>query len=356
MSQQHRQNFSVIYVPYKIRITNFWKSKYLKNFSMNTCSKHSILLPTNMSSEKPIQLEGAVALTHQDATTVLPHRPPPQLHTILEEHGYKLIKKIGSGSFAKVNTATSQKERRIVAIKIVSKSRAPHDYLTKFLPREVDVVKGLDHENIIKYYRCIETTRRVYIVMQYAENGSLLEMIRKRSQLPEAEARSIYLQLVSAIEYLHSKGIVHRDIKCENLLFDSNNVLKIIDFGFSRRHVIQSPRNMSETYCGSFAYACPEILRGEPYDPRHADVWATGVVLFAMVFARLPFDDASVTRLVKQVYETINFSTQGLQPISDACKACIRRILSPYVKANFPRILEDPWIQTNEELNDLLVI
>lgn len=308
-----------------------------------------------MPSEIAIEIQEAVAPPRPE-TAVLPYRPTQQLHTILEEHGYKLIEKIGTGSFAKVNTATSEKERQIVAIKIVSKSQAPHDYLKKFLPREVDVVKGLEHNNIIKYYRCIETTRRVYIVMQYADNGSLLEMIRKRSQIPEEEAKSIYRQLISAINYCHSKDIVHRDIKCENLLFDSDNVLKIIDFGFARLYDSRLPRNMSETYCGSYAYACPEILRGEPYDPRHADAWASGVVLYAMVFGRLPFDDASFTKLVKQVFEKINFSTKGLQPVSDACKKCIQRILSPNVKMTIGRIMDDPWLQMNKDLNDRLLI
>lgn len=321
---------------------------------MDSSAGHSSLFPPKIPS-KAIQIQEDVAQPHQDVA-VLPNRRSPQMHTILEEHGYKLIEKIGSGSFAKVNTAMSEKERRIVAIKIVSKSRAPHDFLTKFLPREIDVVRGLDHNNIIRYYRCIETTRRVYIVMQYAGNGSLLEMIRKRSQIPEEEAKSIYRQLISAISYCHSKGIVHRDIKCENLLFDSNNVLKIIDFGFGRHYDSQLPRKMSETYCGSYAYACPAILRGEPYDPRHADVWASGVVLYAMIFGRLPFDDGSITKLVRQVFEKINFTTKRLQPVSDTCKACIQRILSPNNKANFRRIKEDPWLQTNKDLNEHLII
>lgn len=309
--------------------------------------------------------------------------------TILEQQGYNIIGHIGNGSFAKVKKATSIKEKKVVAIKFISKSKTPSDYLTKFLPREIDVVRGLDHPNIIKYYRCIETTRRVYIVMQFADNGSLLDLIRRRSQLTEHEARAIYRQLLSALEYCHGHGIVHRDIKCENLLFDSENVLKLIDFGFARRYfpltttkiddaapAPASPtttttattvhpttgrigtsvdesnnkkdipkRQLSETYCGSYAYACPEILIGEPYDPRHADIWASGVVLFAMVFGRLPFDDADFGKLVKQVYEKINFSTRGMAPVSELCKACIQRIISPRNKILLTKIREDPWMQ-----------
>lgn len=291
--------------------------------------------------------------------------------SILEQQGYNVIGHIGNGSFAKVKKATSSKEKKVVAIKFISKAKTPSDYLTKFLPREIDVVRGLEHPNIIKYFRCIETTRRVYIVMQFAENGSLLDLIRRRSQLPENESRVIYKQLLSALEYCHRNGIVHRDIKCENLLFDSENVLKLIDFGFARRYLplkssgdegfstsrvgVQQTtaevpkRQLSETYCGSYAYACPEILIGEPYDPRHADIWASGVVLFAMVFGRLPFDDADFSKLVKQVYEKINFSTKGLSPVSDLCKLCIQRIVSTRAKPLLQTIKEDPWMMITDD-------
>lgn len=260
-----------------------------------------------------------------------------------------MIEKIGSGSFSKVKKAHSSKEHKIVAIKLVSKSRAPKDYLEKFLPREIDVVKGLDHENIIKYYRCIETTRRVYIIMQFAENGSLLDRIRSESQLDEQVARNIYKHLLSALEYCHKRGVVHRDVKCENLLFDKNNVLKLIDFGFARKYTpptsVSSPGSgLSDTYCGSYAYACPQILRGIPYDPQFADVWASGVVLFAMVFGRLPFDDSSFSKLLKQVSTKLNFSTKGAKTVGETCKNCLNFILVRTGVRTIAQVKEHAWM------------
>lgn len=297
------------------------------------------------------------------------------VYTILEDHGYFVIERIGSGSFSKVKKAHSQKEHKIVAIKLVSKSRAPKDYLEKFLPREIDVVKGLDHPNIIKYYRCIETTRRVYIIMQYAENGSLLDRIRGEGQLSETLARHIYHQLVAAIDYCHRRGVVHRDIKCENLLFDKHDVLKLIDFGFARKFQVPGGRlsrsclaasrtsltkgttttttvsaasDLSDTYCGSYAYACPQILRGTPYDPHFADVWASGVVLFAMVFGRLPFDDSSFARLLKQVSAKLNFSTKGSRQVSELCKAFLNHVLVRTGTRSIKSVREHPWMLTPE--------
>lgn len=310
------------------------------------------------------------------------------IYTILEDHGYFVIERIGSGSFSKVKKAHSQKEHKIVAIKLVSKSRAPKDYLEKFLPREIDVVKGLDHPNIIKYYRCIETTRRVYIIMQYAENGSLLDRIRTEGQLAEPAARHIYQQLVAAIDYCHRRGVVHRDIKCENLLFDKYDVLKLIDFGFARKFQTsirlsssfvtsvsatslsnrtgqqnQNPNSiptthsseLSDTYCGSYAYACPQILRGTPYDPHFADVWASGVVLFAMVFGRLPFDDSSFARLLKQVSAKLNFSTKGTRQVSELCKTFITHVLVRTGTRSIKSVREHPWMLTPESHRESLL-
>lgn len=217
--------------------------------------------------------------------------------------------------------AHSQKDNCLVAIKIISKRKAPFDYLTRFLPREIDVVKGLIHTNIVRYYRSIETTHRVFIFMEYAENDSLLMFIRRRDHLTEDCAKTIYQQLINVIEFCHNRGIVHRyfhqiqklddlykadffflphrDIKCENLLFDKNYTLKLIDFGFARKNIDKKKSVLSDTYCGSHAYACPEILKGIPYEMHYADIWASGIVLYAMVYGTLPFDDTNLAHLCK---------------------------------------------------------
>lgn len=123
--------------------------------------------------------------------------------------------------------AHSQRHDGDVAVKIVSKFTAPADYLKKFLPREIEVVKGLKHPNLIRFLQAIETTHRynlnvlnsviynslhfrVYIVMEYAENGSLLDIIRKDSYIDETRARKWFRQLVDAVEYCHERGVVHR--------------------------------------------------------------------------------------------------------------------------------------------------
>ncbi|KAK9736791.1 Protein kinase domain [Popillia japonica] len=252
--------------------------------------------------------------------------------TVLENHGYYLGKTIGAGSYATVRMAHSDVHGGDVAIKIVSKYTAPEDYLKKFLPREIEVVKGLKHANLIRFLQAIETTHRVYIVMEYAENGSLLDIIRRDSYIDEPRSRKWFRQVVDAIDYCHERGVVHRDIKCENLLMDRDYNIKVSDFGFARGHLKNNNGHsiLSETFCGSYAYASPEILKGIPYQPQYSDIWSMGVVLYAMVFGRLPFDDANYSLLLKQVSNKVTFPREP--KVSPACRTLITKILAPLKK------------------------
>jgi len=107
--------------------------------------------------------------------------------------------------------------------------------------------------------------------MQLAENGTLLDYVREKKFLDEPQSRTLFKQLISAIEYIHGKGVVHRDIKCENLLLDENWNLKLIDFGFARKDTRTTENQvvLSKTFCGSYAYASPEILKGNNSIQKH---------------------------------------------------------------------------------------
>ncbi|KAF7990059.1 hypothetical protein HCN44_009002 [Aphidius gifuensis] len=272
--------------------------------------------------------------------------PVEKKQTVLETHGYSLGKTIGTGSYATVKIAQSDRHDCDVAIKIVSKFQAPNDYLKKFLPREIEVVKGLRHSNLIRFLQAIETTHRVYIIMEYAENGSLLDIIRRDSYIDEVRSRKWFRELIEAVQHCHDRGVVHRDIKCENLLMDQYYNIKISDFGFARGHMKQNKDGitpLSETFCGSYAYASPEILRGIPYQPNLADIWSLGVVLYAMVYGRLPFDDTNYAHLLKQVQSKVTFIKYP--KVSYACRALISRILVPQrSRARIEAIKQDPWL------------
>lgn len=315
----------------------------LPNSSLPESTKMKIVNSTELSQMNVTPVSSHKNAMQSDARTDAPKK------TILEDNGYQKIKEVGIGTYAKVITAYSVKEKSVVAIKIISKSSASSTFKRKFLYREIHVVRGLNHPNLIKYYRSIETTHRIYIVMEYAQNGSLLDMIRREHFFSERKARHVYNQLIDAIEYLHDRGVVHRDIKCENILFDENNVVKIIDFGFASNNKTDR-KTFSETYCGSRAYCCPELLKQKPYQPHSADVWASGVVLYAMVYGKLPFDDSDIQKLLKQVESKMCFPDQP--NVSPMCRQLIGAILAPYRKrATFAQIKKFDWM-TATELND----
>ena len=279
--------------------------------------------------------------------------PPDSAVAVLQSYGYTLGESLGKGSYAVVKAAYSQKHKKRVAIKIVSKRRAPEDYLTKFLPREIQVMKRLRHPNCVCLYEAIETSSRIYLVMDMADNGDLLEYIRSKGALSEEKARDFFRQLIDATAYMHERDIVHRDLKCENLLLTQLNAIMISDFGFSR---IQTKipetqkRKLSRTFCGSYAYAPPEILRGIAYDGTMADIWSLGVVLFTMVCASLPFDDSNLKILLDQVSKRVQFPRKRGALLSVEVKNLIGRMLTSDVndRIDIEGIRNDPWYQNNK--------
>lgn len=124
--------------------------------------------------------------------------------------------------------------------------------------------------------------------MEYAARGELFDHIVSHEKLGEFEASKFLMQLVDAVEYLHQLGIAHRDLKPENLLLDHKYNIKMTDFGLSN---IYPAGKLLTTACGSPSYACPEMLSGKPYNGIKADIWSIGIVLYAMCFGYLPFDN-----------------------------------------------------------------
>ena len=260
----------------------------------------------------------------------------------IHKFGYILGKTLGSGAYAKVKTATSLKSSMCkgeVAVKIIDKKSAPKDVVAKFLPREIETLKELDHENIIKLYDVVDTTETMYLVLELATSGDLLDFINSRRYLSERMARTLFTDLVTGIEICHSKNIVHRDLKCENLLLDSHLKLKISDFGFARK---TDGQNL-ETYCGSYAYAAPEVILGQPYIGQAADVWSMGVILFAMLAGKLPFKDSDVRTLLAEISSVLVYPSR----LGDEVKHLIAQMLTfaPHERITTQEIQAHQWMK-----------
>ncbi|MEE6521566.1 hypothetical protein FKM82_019833 [Ascaphus truei] len=271
--------------------------------------------------------------------------------TVLKKRGYTLGINLGEGSYAKVKAAFSDRLKLNVAVKIIDRKKAPADFLERFLPREMEILAAMNHRSIVKTYEIFETSDgKVYIVMELGVQGDLLDFIKTRGALPEDVARRLFTQLVTAVKYCHDLDIVHRDLKCENLLLDKDFNMKLTDFGFARRLTLDDDDDnvsLSKTFCGSAAYAAPEVLQGIPYSPKGSDVWSLGVILFIMVCGSMPYDDSNIKKMLRlQREHRVDFPRS--KHLSNDCKDLNYRILQPDAtrRLTVEEILSHTWLQS----------
>lgn len=212
---------------------------------------------------------------------------------------YELKKTLGKGNFSTVKLAQHRITQHLVAIKVVKTSVLSEDNLMK-INREIDVLKKLGkHENVIRLYQVIKTKRYFMLVTEYCADGELYDYLVKNGKLSEANSCKYFLQILSAIEYLHDHNVVHRDLKAENLLLTNDlKTIKIVDFGFANYY---KPDNLLSTWCGSPPYAAPELFKGLEYVGPPVDIWSVGVVLYVMVCGSLPFDGHNLVYLKSRV-------------------------------------------------------
>lgn len=275
---------------------------------------------------------------------------------VLKKRGYIMGINLGEGSYAKVKSAYSERLKCNVAVKIIDKKKAPRDFLERFLPREIEMLARVKHHAIVKTYEIFETSEgKVYIVTELGVQGDLLEFIKKKGAIPEEIARKMFNQLASAIKYCHELDIVHRDLKCENLLLDKEYNIKLTDFGFSKRLSRDDEGRviLSKTFCGSAAYAAPEVLQGIPYQPKVYDIWSMGVVLFIMVCGSMPYDESNIKKMLKlQKEHRVHFPRSKV--LSVECKDLIYHMLQPDVTRRLciDEVLMHVWLQEPKAVSD----
>uniref|UniRef100_A0A803W1P4 non-specific serine/threonine protein kinase n=1 Tax=Ficedula albicollis TaxID=59894 RepID=A0A803W1P4_FICAL len=245
-----------------------------------------------------------------------------------EEHphigNYRLLKTIGKGNFAKVKLA-----RHVLT------------------GREVSL--GKKKKADIKLFEVIETEKTLYLVMEYASGGEVFDYLVAHGRMKEKEARSKFRQIVSAVQYCHQKCIVHRDLKAENLLLDSDMNIKIADFGFSNEFTVG---NKLDTFCGSPPYAAPELFQGKKYDGPEVDVWSLGVILYTLVSGSLPFDGQNLKELRERVLRgkyRIPFY------MSTDCENLLKKllVLNPIKRGSLEQIMKDRWMNVGHEEEEL---
>ena len=264
---------------------------------------------------------------------------------------YKIERTIGKGSFATVRKCKNRATGEYFAVKILSKRKmAPEDKAS--LQQEIDIMKQIDHPNIVKMIDFFEDEGHYCIVMEMMQGGELFEQILNREQFSESEAREAIKSIIDAISYCHSLNIVHRDIKPENLLLHSKDLdltsLKISDFGLAR---FVKADQVAQTQCGTPGYVAPEILMEQPYG-KECDYWSIGVVLYILLSGSPPFfedERADLFEKIKTAQYEFDDATWG--NISNEAKNLVENILraDPSQRLNCDQMLAHPWMSMDLE-------
>ncbi|KAI6224132.1 Testis-specific serine/threonine-protein kinase 2 [Aphelenchoides besseyi] len=260
------------------------------------------------------------------------------VRSTLKDNGIRLNSTVlGKGSYSTVLLGYSSRLGRSVAVKKIDR-RVSSEYVRRFLPREMDLVLQLDHFNILKVYSIVQTDSHVCLVEEFAGNGDLLKLIQQRRRIDESDARPLFRHLIAGLEadecsrYLETKSVVHRDLKCENLMLDQYNNLKIGDFGFAR--FLQS------------AYVALEISRSRAYRDNAVDIWSAGVILYIMLTGVMPYDERHPKEMMQQQREhKLRFyhHSRPSQSARDLIYAMIHP--DPARRVNIPGILQSEWLR-----------
>ncbi|KAH9280553.1 Maternal embryonic leucine zipper kinase [Echinococcus granulosus] len=251
---------------------------------------------------------------------------------------YFLCEPIADGSFGRLYLAIHALTRQHVAIKIIDKKKLGAEVFR--VRGEIEALKRLSHPNIYSLYQVIETDGTFYLILEYVPGGELFDYILHNGSLQESHARVLFRQLVSAIGYSHSRGIAHRDLKPENILLKDEQNIRVIDFGLCAKNVDSKFLN---TYCGSLAYAAPEVLQNQEYNGPAADIWSMGVILYAILCGSLPFDPSKPEKLPKLI-------VKGQYSVDESLSASGRDLLAqmlcvdPTARISMMELSTHPWV------------
>ncbi|CAI2362159.1 unnamed protein product [Moneuplotes crassus] len=254
---------------------------------------------------------------------------------------YKIGRVLGKGAFGKVNLAMHTLAKRLVAIKSLNKKHMQDESAKKKVLLEMSILEKLKHPNIVRLYEIFESEKHMLYVNELCVGGDLLTYVRKRRRLKESLAKYLFLQIIDGLRYMHSKGILHRDVKLDNILLDETGKVKICDFGVSR---FAKPGQLMTEQCGTPAYIAPEILRGRGYTDFGIDVWSAGVVLYAMLYGSVPFKGNGI----QEMHPYILAGDYKLgDEASESAKDLLRKILNvdETRRYNINQILAHEWMQ-----------
>ena len=239
---------------------------------------------------------------------------------------------VGSGSYGQVYLALHFLNKKYYAIKHMDKKKLFSQlHSLESIQKEIDIQSRIDHPNIVKLLYVKETHLSYDLVMEYASNGSLFHYIRKYKGLNENKTFSLFIQVVNAINFMHSNDLIHRDIKPENILIFENNIIKLCDFGWC----VKLEGHQRGTFCGTTEYMSPELVNHQGYG-KEIDVWSLGILLYEMIHGYSPFRPNKPKFNEKDVMENIkNHNLIFGKTVSDECKRLIYHLLDPDINKRY---------------------
>ncbi|XP_004287123.1 PREDICTED: CBL-interacting serine/threonine-protein kinase 6 [Fragaria vesca subsp. vesca] len=259
-------------------------------------------------------------------------------------HGkYELGRMLGHGTFAKVYHARNLKTGKSMAMKVVGKEKVIKVGMMEQIKREISVMRMVRHPNIVELHEVMASKSKIYFAMDLVRGGELFAKIAK-GRLKEDVARVYFQQLISAVDFCHSRGVYHRDLKPENLLLDEDGDLKVTDFGLSAFSEHLKQDGLLHTTCGTPAYVAPEVIGKKGYDGAKADLWSCGVILYVLLAGFLPFQDDNLVSMYRKIYKG-DFKCPPW--FSSEARRLITKLLdpNPSTRISIAKIMDSSWFK-----------
>ena len=248
------------------------------------------------------------------------------------------LKKVGEGSFGEVFLARERSSNCIVCLKAIQKSKIMYSKQVSQMVNEIEINMSLSHKLILKFYGYFYDEESIYLILEYAPNGSLYNKVMDGNHLDEKTAVEYFMQLCEVLIYVHNQGVMHRDIKLENILIGIDGKIRLCDFGLA----VQT-QGKRITKCGTEVYFAPEIEHRDEYG-KEIDIWALGIILCELLCGETPTVNYKNPLSEKKEYESVTFP-DSFYSLKEEARNFIFKFLNPdpNKRITLEEAIRDPW-------------
>lgn len=269
---------------------------------------------------------------------------------------YKITRILGQGSFAVVALGINEQTDEKVAIKIVDRQKMVDLGMIQYLENELRLLPRFNHPSIVKVFDIIYEKDIVMIVMEYLNNFDIQTHLNRHTFFSNKEKMNILYKILTGMEYLHKRGVSHRDIKPDNIIFDCNFEPKLVDFGLCREN-----GNCLSSFCGTEYFIAPEILKGTVYDGLKSDIWSFGVTAHLLITNEYPWEEMSSHRFMNELKRgTLNIKSQISGILANLINSCLsmnpnERPSASTLVAEFKLMIDTKYQYRNTNSDKILV-